>query len=343
VVVGTDVYLGNAERSPTLLGSYIGAGAAFDQEYVTWKSLVGAGDLDGDGYADLAAILHVQVYRDGTGRVEFLPGAAGGPDLTEASVVVDLPYADTHGPRGAAAGDLDGDGFGELLVGLDGDLEYGGSGSVAVLEGGTGDPAVTEDTLLSEGGSWGAFGTCAAPTGDLDGDGYGDLVVGAWEIDTVYVYAGGAAGVDPTPTGNLTPSDSGSWFGFGASCAGPGDVDGDGLPDIVVASDTTDRLYLYLGAGEAPDEPGDSGDTAGGDSADSAATDTAESGDSVPVSGDTAPPRDSADSAPEDSASEDSGSGKEPEGCGCRAAGDSAVPGFALALLLVARRRRGSV
>ncbi len=84
------------------------------------------------------------------------------------------------------------------------------------------------------------FGASVTAT-DVNGDRYGDLVVGAPGFDAgagdeglVQVFQGAATGLDPTPTWSVTGNGGGS--SFGAMVASAGDTDGDGYFDVAIAA-----------------------------------------------------------------------------------------------------------
>jgi hypothetical protein len=104
------------------------------------------------------------------------------------------------------------------------------------------------------------FGYSATCVGDVNGDGFADLAIGAPAGDTgftgnpssAYVYAGGPGGVSPTPVALDSPDGpafevSYPSVNFGASVAGAGDVDGDGFADVAVITPSASRLHVYSG------------------------------------------------------------------------------------------------
>ena len=83
------------------------------------------------------------------------------------------------------------------------------------------------------------FGMTMASAGDVDGDGYGDIVVGGLEIAQVFL--GSASGVVAKAAFTL----AGMPGGNALTVQGPGDVNGDGNPDVLVGG------VIYLGNGKA--------------------------------------------------------------------------------------------
>ncbi|HYQ03675.1 MAG TPA: VCBS repeat-containing protein [Polyangiaceae bacterium] len=89
-----------------------------------------------------------------------------------------------------------------------------------------------KSTILSPGIAGEMFGFTVDGSTSLDGDGYSDLVVGAFNSQTVYIYMGSATGYANTPTSKIT----GSTIGFGSSVGVVGDIDSDGLPELAIGS-----------------------------------------------------------------------------------------------------------
>jgi hypothetical protein len=233
---GIAVYLGGAAalgRAPIVLPSPDGANANFG--YV----VAAAGDLDGDGYGELA----VGECGKGGGSVHVYYGGINGPRMTPQT----LTTPDTlsgFGCRIAAAGDLDGDGYGDLAVARTGE-DF--SGGLYIYRGSTAGLPSTTTRIDSPDYKPSRIGYSLSGVGDLDGDGYDDLV--ASEIDSsarsgrAHVYRGGPDGISNARQATLVSPDV-SGLQFGASVAGVGDVDGDGYPDLAVASPSVSTTPL---------------------------------------------------------------------------------------------------
>jgi len=92
-----------------------------------------------------------------------------------------------------------------------------------------------------------------AGVGDINGDGYPDVAVGAQGAlnftGKVYLYLGNGLGIAATPNVSLTGPDAGQ---FGFSLAGAGDVNGDGFCDLLVGASNVaggaGRAYVYTGS-----------------------------------------------------------------------------------------------
>jgi hypothetical protein len=215
-------------------------------------SIAGAGDVNGDGFGDVVIGAPDAQSRAGRAYV-FLGGPSG---------MASAPATTLSGPDGmggafgnsvAAAGDVNGDGYSDVIVGAHGALELAGRAYV-FLGGPSGLGATPAVNLTSPDGAGGTFGFAVAGAGDVNGDGFGDVVVGAQtaaaRAGRAHLYLGGPSGLNATPTTDLeSPDGVGALFGI--ALAGAGDVNGDGYPDVVVgassAMSSVGRVHLFLG------------------------------------------------------------------------------------------------
>ena len=216
------------------------------------SSVASAGDLDGDGNEDFIV---GDSYYSGSG---LYSGRAviyfGGPDLQDARVLnlTNGTQYSFFGSSVASAGDVNGDGYDDVLVGAYGytvgSVYYIGA---AYLYFGGSQMDDTPDLVLCGGQSYGEFGYCVAGAGDLDGDGYDDILIGEPYNNSAGMYRGaayvfsGGADMDAVPDLVLLGADSYDYLGH--SVAGAGDLNGDDRPDIVIGAPGSDVNGVYSG------------------------------------------------------------------------------------------------
>lgn len=133
-------------------------------------------------------------------------------------------------------GDLNGDGYADFGLGLLSQEPVQDSSVFQVYMGQPNGIASTYITLTGDGTQGAGFGA-AADSGDIDGDGYPDVVVGEGYANGsrggVYIYRGGPAGLAAAPAWVIQPpAVDGGVSGVGASAIVVADFDGDGYDDI---------------------------------------------------------------------------------------------------------------
>jgi hypothetical protein len=253
-------------RSPGGLGAEPAFTASGDNpaDYLGW-SLGTAGDVNGDGYSDLAAGAwgYDAPGRANAGRVSVYYGSVAGLGGSAALTITGVYTNAYFGTAVATAGDVNGDGYADLLAGASG---YNTSAGQASLYFGSAAGLVVTPTWSAAGRrASDHFGAALGTAGDVNGDGYSDLVVGAWGYDEpgnepgdppkinagrAYVYHGAASG--PSPTFGWSQAGENAGDSFGAVVAMAGDVNGDGYSDLVVGADGygggQGKVYLYYGS-----------------------------------------------------------------------------------------------
>lgn len=268
---GAGVYLGGA--TPRLASFVLGGP---DVVSAFGRDAMGVGDLDGNGWSDVVVAdelyHHVLVYLVG-------PSGVASPQ------VIDVPTEGAPIPSvsAASAGDVNEDGFGDLVIGssnaiylhfgsasgpdgaptrLAGSGGYGASVSggadvngdhhADVVVGSDGDHAIY--VHLGDGHTLGAairldgggqqMGDDIAMAGDVNHDGFADVVTSGYGGNGGWIFYGSRRGLGPTPT-SLGASGPAGWSLYVSAA---GDIDGDGFDDVVAGGYSTDGAFVYRGS-----------------------------------------------------------------------------------------------
>ena len=210
------------------------------------NSVSGAGDVDGDGFSDVivgAWLANVGGFPNtinsaGSARVH---SGATGNKIWQFDGAEELDYL---GFSVSGGGDIDGDGFPDLIVGAPGPSTS--AGSVYVYSGATG--VLLWQFDAPTGGD--RYGEAVSRAGDVDGDGYDDAIVGASDASPEGRSRAGSAYVYSGATGALIWRLDGAAAGdrLGQAVSNAGDVDGDGLDDLIVGANGAGFAYVYSGA-----------------------------------------------------------------------------------------------
>jgi hypothetical protein len=209
------------------------------------RSVAGAGDVNGDGLGDILVGAKWESPGSspyGAGRAYVFDGQTG--DLFYTFVSPDEEAEALFGGSVSCAGDANGDGYDDVVVGAENE-DIGSSpenaGRAYLFDGRTGNLIHTLSSPNEEANGY--FGHSVAGCGDVNGDGYDDMVVGAFsESPGSSPDGAGRAYVFDGQTGNLlytlcSPNEEVSG-NFGVSVSGTGDIDGDGYDDVVVGANS---------------------------------------------------------------------------------------------------------
>jgi hypothetical protein len=220
---------------------------------------VTAGDADGDDRADVVSGNLLGEVPDGgpanAGSVTIFAGLpAVPPATTPTRQFQGLANGDRFGQNVAVLGDVTGDMRPDFLVFAGRADAYGYDVGVPYFV--SGDATAAYVPLELPGGPSGAqLGRDSDVVGDVNGDGFVDLVVGAPNTDSptltnnvgvAHLYLGTATGFEATPALTLSGfpgHSSGDQLGFAVSRAG--DFDGDGFPDFAVVARSEDRPNTF--------------------------------------------------------------------------------------------------
>jgi hypothetical protein len=202
-------------------------------------SVAGLGDVSGDGFADVAV---GAPHADPNGPSSGLVRVFSGRDGSELWRLEGDSDSDWFGFSIDAAGDVDGDGIGDLVIGSP--LGTPPEGSATVVSGRDGATIwVWSGEAPGE-----RFGHSVAGAGDVNGDGFADVIVGAPHANAGGTFAGRARVFSGADGSVLHSFDGFAWDQLGFSVGGAGDIDGDGRADVVVGAPLADSTAFNSGS-----------------------------------------------------------------------------------------------
>ena len=277
-------------------------------------SVSSAGDVNGDGYDDLIIGAHGAGSMPpapgdydriaGPGETYVVYGGASAPgsggvlalsalDGSNGFRLDGIDGGDNAGYSVSSAGDVNGDGYDDLIIGANqADPNGSRSGETYVVYGGASAPDTAGVLALSALDGSNGFrldgidrgdraGYSVSSAGDVNGDGYDDLIIGAYEADPggndnageTYVVYGGASAPGTDGVLALSALDGSNGFRLdgidgndrsGASVSSAGDVNGDGYDDLIIGANQADpggrdlagETYLVYGGASAPGSGG---------------------------------------------------------------------------------------
>ncbi len=278
------VVFGKADEEAVFLSAVAGGAGGFiingiDTGDDSGTTVSGAGDVNGDGLDDV--IVGAEgADPDGksfAGESYVVFGKADGMPVDLSSVaagnggfvIIGIDAFDHSGGSVSGAGDVNGDALDDVVVGASGGDPAGinlAGESYVVFGKIDGTPVSLSDVTASTGGyvingvdPVDSSGGSVSGAGDVNGDGLDDVIVGAWSADPAgnnmagesYVVFGKA---DGTPVSlaavaagaggfvitGIDPSDN-----SGISVSGAGDVNGDGLDDVIVGSNAGESYVVF--------------------------------------------------------------------------------------------------
>ena len=236
----------------------------------------GAGDVNGDGFDDL--LIGAYVDDDSgvnAGQTYLILGKASGWAMDTDLSAADASFrgedsSDYSGIALSGAGDVNGDGFDDIIIGAYGDDDGGSyAGQTYLILGKASGWAMDTDLSAADASFWGEdssdySGWAVSGAGDVNGDGFDDILIGAYADEDGGSFAGQVYLILGKATGWAMDTDlsaaSASFWGedgsdySGYAVSGAGDVNGDGYDDFIIGAYGDDdgggmagQTYLILG------------------------------------------------------------------------------------------------
>ncbi|UCE37617.1 MAG: FG-GAP repeat protein [Thermoplasmata archaeon] len=239
------------------------------------SSIAGAGDVNGDGYDDF--LIGAPYHGGNRGQTYVIYGKASGWSMDTDLSLADASFigegnADLAGDFVAGAGDVNGDGFDDILIGAYKNNEGGDdAGQTYLVFGNASGWSMGTSLSTANASFWGEAvqdraGSALAGGGDVNGDGFDDILIGAFFNDEggldagqTYLILGKASGwANDVNVSNSDASFYGEdvmdYSGSAGSISIAGDVNGDGYDDILIGAVGNDdgggssgQTYLILG------------------------------------------------------------------------------------------------
>ena len=225
-------------------------------------SVATAGDVNGDGYSDV--LIGASLFDNGQtdeGRVFVYHGSALGLLTTANWTAESNQEGSSFGYSVSTAGDVNNDGYSDVIIGAysfaNGQTDEGGA---FIYHGSASGLAAGASIILESNQAGANFGIGVSTAGDVDGDGYSDVIIGATKYDNgetdegmAFVYYGSEIGIQISGFWNAESDQAGAIFGLGVSTAG--DVNGDGYSDVIIGAVGFDngeisegKVFAFLGS-----------------------------------------------------------------------------------------------
>ena len=230
------------------------------------QSVAGAGDINGDGYSDV--VIGAISFSNGEvdeGAALIYMGSQVGVSTVAADTLESNQEASYYGSSVAAAGDVNGDGFSDIIIGafFYDNIFSPNLGAAFIYSGGVSGIQHTPSMTIFGKHEGSKFGYSVSSAGDINGDGYSDVIIGSPSYAngqndegavSVHLASSEGQGIQNQEKALIEGGQVGGAFGRSVACAG--DVNGDGFSDVIVGEPYRDnganlqegRAIVYFGS-----------------------------------------------------------------------------------------------
>lgn len=265
ILLGAPKYSGATHKSGAVFAFYGSPGGL--QTMPQWRfdgdqtgadlgfAVAAAGDINGDGFADV--LLSAPRYNQTVSRegkvFAFYGSPAGLPAMPNWQMTGNLVEA-YLGWSVAGAGDVNNDGFADVIIGAKwAQQNFFNEGMVQLYLGSSEGLANLPAWTVYGGQAGASLGTAVSPAGDINHDGFADVLVSAPLFDAneedagqVLAFCGSANGLAETPCWSTTGTQADGRLGEAIS--GGGDVTGDSLDDVLIGAPGQNAAVAEAGA-----------------------------------------------------------------------------------------------
>lgn len=203
-----------------------------------------AGDVNGDGYSDV--VVSSYNYGFGIGKIYIYFGGLSMDNVADLSITGET--VNTFGYSISTAGDVNGDGYDDIIVGAP-DISFASQVRRAYIFYGGANMDNNADVVISV--EEGVFSSSVSTAGDVNGDGFSDVIISSHTENNglAYIFYGGIVMNNDV---DVILNGGGMVHNFGKKVSSAGDVNGDGFDDIIASSsenpsDTNHSLIFYGG------------------------------------------------------------------------------------------------
>ena len=206
------------------------------------------GDINKDGFDDV--VIGAYGYNNYRGRCYIYYGGSSMDSIAD-FVMTGEEEGDRFG-YSLSSLDFNRDSYNDLIIGADRNNEK--RGRCYIYYGGAEMDTIADLTISGQEAD-NRFGKSVSDAGDVNGDGYNDIIIGAWRYSNStgrgYIFFGGDS---PDTIADVIFSGENDWDWFGSMVSNVGDINGDGFEDVVIVAPRYDsdkgKCYLYYGGSE---------------------------------------------------------------------------------------------